>query len=344
MNKKLAVLLVVLMMGLTACSGQKEAAGTKTETIQEEKPGTTESGKEVSQESSKGENDIIDLSGKEITVILKNMTSPTCIRMNDSLMKAQEDFGCKINVLAPVGTEGTGSEEQAQMVEQSLVQNVDAVVIMPIDSQGIVPAVKKLVDADIPVINLNTKIGGDEMLAKTFVAIENYDVGFRVADELAKAIDGSGKVFIIEGTPGAQTSIDRTSGAHDAFFGYEGIEVVADQAANYNRAEAMNVVQNLLQAYPDVNAIFCCNDEMAMGAIEAIDAAGKAGTILVGGVDANSDAVESVKEGKYYVTCDAMPEDQAYQSIVAAADVLSGEAVDEFIKIDAKLITKENAE
>lgn len=343
MNKKTTLLLVMLVMGLTACSGHETTVG-ETETTQSEKTENTQSSKSDVPDGNQGGDGNTDMSGKEITVILKNMTSPTCIRMNDSLMKAQEDFGCKINVLAPVGTEGTGSEEQAQMVEQSLVQNVDTVVIMPIDSEGIVPAVKKLVDADIPVINLNTKIGGTEMLAKTFVAIENYDVGFQVADELAKAVNGSGKVFIIEGTPGAQTSIDRTLGAHDAFARHEGIEVVADQAANYNRSEAMNVVQNLLQAYPDVNAIFCCNDEMAMGAIEAIDAAGKTGTVLVGGVDANSDAVESVKEGKYYVTCDAMPEDQAYQSIAAAVKVLSGEPVDEFIKIEAKLITKENAE
>lgn len=285
----------------------------------------------------------VDLSKKNIVVILKNNTSPFFLTVAEGAEAAGKELGVNVSVQTPVGTqEGAGNEEQTQLVEQAIASQADLVVMCPVDSEGIVPAIKKLKEANIPVVNLNTKIGGSEVMWETFVAIENYDVGYGVADELCKAMEGKGKIFIIEGTTGAQTSIDRTAGAKDAIAKYPDIEIVADQSASYNRATAMDVVQNLLQQTPDVNAIFCCNDEMALGSVEAVDAAGKGGQIFIGGVDGNTDALQAIQDGTMYVTCNSQPYNQGYGAVEAAVKVLKGEQLEDFYKTDSAIITKEN--
>ena len=149
-------------------------------------------------------------------------------------------------------------------------------------------------------------------------------------------------MFIIEGTSGAQTSIDRTAGAMDAIAQYPDIEVVASQSAGYNRATAMDVAQNLLQQTPDVNAIFCCNDEMALGVAEAVNAAGKTGEILISGVDGNDDTLVAIQEGSIYATCNSNPVDQGYYGVYEAAKYLATGEADEAYTIDTIVITADN--
>jgi len=277
----------------------------------------------------------------EITFILKNLTTPFFLAMKEGAEAAGKELGVNVKVQAPTSTEeGAGNEEQTQLIEQAIANKVSAVCIAPTDSNGIIPAVKKLVDQNIPVIASNTKIA-DDTLANCFVGLENYTQGKLVATELCEGLGGKGKMFIIEGTAGAQTSIDRVDGATAAISEYPDIEIVAQQSASYKRASAMDVVQNLLQSNPDVNAIYCANDEMALGAVEAVDAAGKTGTILIGGADGNADALKAIVDGKMYTTAEANAYDQGYYSVVAAVDILQGKTVEDKM-IESPLITKEN--
>lgn len=284
-----------------------------------------------------------DLSDKEVVFIIKNLTTPFFLAMKQGAEDAGRDYGIKITVQAPTSTEeGAGNEEQTQLIEQAIANKADAVCVAPTDSSGIIPAVKKLIDAGIPVVASNTKIA-DEELADCFVGLENFTQGYNVAKELCEGLEGKGKMFIIEGTAGAQTSIDRIAGATAAVEEYPDIEIVAQQSASYKRAAAMDVVQNLLQTNPDVDAIYCCNDEMALGTVEAADAAGKAGQILIGGADGNADALQAILDGKMYTTADANAYDQAYYSVEAAVNILKGEAGKDKM-IDSPIITKDNVE
>lgn len=242
---------------------------------------------------------------------------------------------------APASTEeGAGNEEQTQLIEQAIANKAAVVCIAPTDSNGIIPAIKKLNEAKIPVVASNTKIA-DMTLANCFVGLENYTQGYNVAKELCEGLGGKGKMFIIEGTAGAQTSIDRVAGATAAINEYPDIQIVAQQSASYKRAAAMDVVQNLLQTNPDVNAIYCCNDEMALGTVEAVDAAGKTGQILIGGADGNADALQAIIDGKMHTTAEANAHDQAYYSVVAAIGLLKGETAEDKL-IESPIITKEN--
>ena len=281
---------------------------------------------------------------KEILVIVKNSTAPFWISVMDGAKAAGAELGYTVTCKTPVDTaEGSGNEQQSNLCEEAIVSGVSCVVLAPVDSEAIVPATKKINEAGIPIVNLNTKISDDTQY-KTFCGLENINQGYNTAKAMFELMNGEGKIFIIEGSTGAQTSIDRVKGFEKALAEYPNIEVVAQQSANYSRADALNVVQNLLQAHPDVNAILCCNDEMALGSAEAIDAANLTGTIMVSGQDANDDAVAALKEGKITVTSYGNPYLQGYTAVKAAVDVLEGKSVDAFYEVETVVVTKENAD
>ena len=282
--------------------------------------------------------------GKEILVIVKNSTAPFWISVMDGAKAAGQELGYNVTCKTPVDTaEGSGNEQQSILCEEAIVSGVNCLVIAPVDSEAIIPVTKKVNEAGIPIVNLNTKIS-DESQYKTFVGLENVNQGYDTAKALFEAMGGSGKIFIIEGSTGAQTSIDRVTGCEKALAEYPNIEVVAQQSANYSRADALNVVQNLLQSQPDVNAIFCCNDEMALGSAEAVDAAGKTGQIMISGQDANDDAVAALKEGKITITSFGNPYMQGYTAVQAAIDVLEGKSVESFYEVATKVVDSSNAD
>lgn len=281
---------------------------------------------------------------KNITVILKNSTAPFFISVAEGAKAAGEELGYNVEVKTPVDTaEGSGNEQQSQLAEEAIVNQVDLVVMCPVDSEAIIPAVQKIKDANIPVVDLNTRIADDTMY-ETFVGLENVNQGYDTAKALFEKMGGKGTLIIIEGSTGAQTSLDRIEGCKKALEEYPDIELVASQSANYSRAEALNVAQNLLQSYPDVNAFFCCNDEMALGTAEAVDAAGKTGQIMISGQDANDDAVAALKEGKITLTSFGDPFMQGYSAIEAAADVLEGKEVKDFYEVKTKVVNLDNAD
>ena len=193
---------------------------------------------------------------KEILVIVKNSTAPFWISIMDGAKAAGAELGYTVTCKTPVDTaEGSGNEQQSNLCEEAIVSGVSCVVLAPVDSEAIVPATKKINEAGIPIVNLNTKISDDTQY-KTFCGLENINQGYNTAKAMFELMNGEGKIFIIEGSTGAQTSIDRVKGFEKALAEYPNIEVVAQQSANYSRADALNVVQNLLQAHPDVVEAF----------------------------------------------------------------------------------------
>lgn len=343
MKKK--ILALVLTAAMVACFTGCGSSGSSADTSADTDTDTSEeadAGEEA--EDSEEAEEVAETSGEvpTITVILKNSTTPFFISMIEGAEAAGEDLGVNVEVKTPTDTDaGVGNEQQTQFCEEAIVSGSDCVAIAPVDTSAIVPAIQKLVDAGIPVIASNTAIG-DNSLAEAFVGLDNVTQGYDTAKALFEAMGGSGTLIIIEGTTGAQTSIDRVAGCMQALEEYPDIELLASQSGNYSRAEAMNVTQNLLQSYPDVDAIFCCNDEMALGTIEAVDAAGKTGEIMISGQDANDDAISAMKEGKMTMTSYGNPYMQAYRSVEVAVDLLNGEEIDSVYTIDTTVVTMDN--
>ena len=165
------------------------------------------------------------------------------------------------------------------------------------------PAIRKANDAGIPILILDTRIDaaaaasmGAEIV--TFIGSDNFEGGAVAGRYLARALGGTGSVAIIEGISGHETADRRRLGFLQGVEAHPGIRVVASQTADWERARAYTVAENLLQAHPDLDAIFAANDEMALGALEAVDAAGRIAHVRVVGFDAIPDALANIAKGR----------------------------------------------
>jgi len=274
--------------------------------------------------------------GATVTMILKNFVNPFFLTMREGAEAAAADFGINLTVLAPLVNES--NEEQSLMADQAIINQVDLLIMCPSDTMGIVPAIQRVHAAGIPIVALNTRIGGDT-LWETFVVAENFASGYGTGTRIAEMMGGEGELILLEGVPGAQTAIDRLDGAHAALESFPGITVVAQQSAEYNRAIAMDVTQNLLQAHPNVKGLWAANDEMALGALEAIDSAGLTGQIIVAGIDATGDGRQALRDGRLAITCSTDPFMQGYYAVQAAAAVLNGEDLPEIYSVPIRVLS-----
>lgn len=280
--------------------------------------------------------------GKKLTfaLITKALNNPFWDMMHEGAKKWCAANNVDLVYLAP--TKANNLEEQTRLVDDMIQKKVDGIVLVPVDSAGIVPAIERCNKAGIPVALANTNANGGEVV--TFAAIENYDAMTLVAEYVVKTLGGKGKVIILEGTQGAQTAIDRKRAIDDVLKKNPGIQVLASQTAEYQRAKAMQVMENLLQTHAQVDAVLACNDEMALGAVEALDAAKRLATTKVSGFDANKDALKAVLEGRILVTCDQGPEKQASDALQALFDKLNGKTPAKRIVTQATLVTKDNVD
>lgn len=268
--------------------------------------------------------------------IVKSLDNPFWDRMRAGAEKAGKDLGIEIKTLAPIKPYNV--EEQLRFMEDGITQKVDAICVVPADSKGIVPGIEKANKAGIPVVTPNSKAYGGKVL--TWTGAQNQEVGYDIANYAINAIGGKGNVIILEGTPGNQTAIDRAKGFNDAIAEHSGIKLLASQTAKYSRVEGMRVMENLAQRFPDVDLVIAANDEMALGAIEALDAAGRLSKTKVTGFDANNDALKSISEGKMLATGDQRPDAQGYWGVVAAYCYLEGMPVPKEIYLPAPVIDK----
>ncbi|NPC94380.1 ribose ABC transporter substrate-binding protein RbsB [Bacillus sp. WMMC1349] len=226
------------------------------------------------------------------------------------------------------------SAKQTNDVEDLLQQGVDALLINPTDSAAISTAVQSANSLGIPVITLDRSAENGKV--ETLVASDNVKGGQMAADYIVKRLGKETKVAELEGVPGASATRERGSGFHKT--ADKKLKVVAKQTANFDRTKGLNVMENLLQGNPEIQAVFAHNDEMALGAIEAIRSSGK--DILVVGFDGNEDAIKAVKSGEMAATIAQQPKLIGKLAVQAAHDVLNDKKVDKTIPVPLKLETK----
>ncbi|WP_138494856.1 ribose ABC transporter substrate-binding protein RbsB [Paenibacillus pinistramenti] len=227
------------------------------------------------------------------------------------------------------------SAKQSNDVEDLMQKGVNILLINPCDSAAISTEVESANNLGIPVITIDRS--SDKGDVKAFVASDNVKGGQMAAEYLEKLVGKGAKVVELQGVAGASATRERGKGFHD--IADKELDVVASQAADFDRTKGLNVMENLLQAHPDVQAVFAQNDEMALGAIEAIQSSGK--DIPVIGFDGSDDALKSIQEGKLTATVAQQPELIGQMAVQAANDVLQGKTVDKSIPAPLKLVTKE---
>lgn len=242
-----------------------------------------------------------------------------------------------------VADAGGDAAKQASQVEDFITQNVAVILLNPVDSDAIVPSVEKANAAKIPVITVDRGASGGEVVSH--IASDNVAGGSLAGEYLFTVMGGSGKVIELEGIAGTSAARDRGAGFQQALDAAAGkIERVAKQTANFKRDEGLTVAQNLLQAQPDATGIFAHNDDMALGAVEAVAAAGMAQTTFIVGFDAAPDAILAIKDGKMAGTIAQQPALMGKLAVETAAKVAKGETVEKSIPVEIALVSKDNVD
>lgn len=219
---------------------------------------------------------------------------------------------------------------QMNQVENLIQQGVDVLVIWPVNGQAIVPAAQQAQEAGIPVIICNSPIdeSGYEFVVG-FVGPDNVIQGQYAAEMMIEALGGQGKVVELTGLPGYVTATERGQGFHDGVAG-TGIEIIDSQPADWNREKAQNVMENLLTSHSDMDGVYAHDDNIAVGALNALREAGKAGEVFITSATMFGDGYDAMKEGLIYGTVYQSPLTDAEFTVQTAVKVAQGEEVEFF--------------
>ena len=215
-----------------------------------------------------------------------------------------------------------------------LDQNIKILMLNPADSDAAKASVAAANKKKVPVITLDRSANGGDVV--THIASDNVAGGRMAADQLIKKLGGKGNVVELEGVPGASAARDRGKGFGEEIATAPGIKIIASQTANFDRAQGLNVMENILQAHPDIDAVFAQNDEMALGALKAIQAAHR--KIIVVGFDATDDARAAVKSGAMYATIAQQPAMIGSLGVEAADKIVKGQSVPKYTGVPLQVV------
>ncbi len=279
-----------------------------------------------------------------VALVLKTLNHPFFVDMRRGAQEAADRLGVTLQVQA--AEREIDVEKQMQIVENMIQTGVQALCITPSGSREIVSALVKARDAKVPIVVVDTRLDAKAAAdagvhAETFVGSDNYEGGKLAGEHLVKISGGTAHVGILEGIPGHETGDSRLRGFRDAVKGSSGITIVASQPANWERDQGYNVFQNMLQAHPDIDSVFACSDLMALGAVEAIAAAGKTGKIRVIGFDALDDAKKAIAAGTMEASVAQFPSEMGRAAVESAVKVIKGEKLPGDINVKLELVTKD---
>ena len=230
---------------------------------------------------------------------------------------------------------------QLGQVENFVAQGVDAIIIIAANTDAADPMTKAAQDAGIPLVYVN-RIPSNLPEGVFYVGSDSIQAGIMQAEWLAEQLGGKGNVVIMNGDLAQEAAQKRTEGEKQVFAKYPDIKIIKEDTGNWHRDEGLALMENWLATGDQIDAVASNNDEMAIGAIQAIDAAGKLGQILVGGVDASPNALEEMDKGRLNVTVFQNAKGQGEGGIQAAIALARGEKIDQITWIPFELVTPEN--
>ena len=267
----------------------------------------------------------------KVALVMKSLANEFFLTMEDGAKAYQKDHAADFDLISNGIKDESDTAAQIKIVEQMIVSKVDALVIAPADSKALVPVIKKAMDAGIKVVNIDNQLDGDVLKSKNievpFVGPNNRKGSKLVGDFLAKQLTAGDQVGIIEGVPTTTNAQQRTAGFKDAMEAAQ-IKVVSTQSGNWEIDQGNKVASAMMTQYPDLKALLTGNDSMALGAVAAVRAAGKAGKVKVVGYDDIKAIQPMLKDGRVLATANQFAAKQAVFGIETALKMVKGEKVD----------------
>ena len=309
----LSFLSIVLIVVLAACSLDK--------------PGSDSDDKGADGASDGESTDI------KVGFSVSTLNNPFFVDLRDGAEETAEEEGIDI-VVADAQDDGS---KQINDIEDLLQQDIDVLIVNPTEGDSVVAGIQAANDADIPVITVDRSAADGDVV--THIASDNVAGGEMAAEHIVELLgDDGGNLIELEGISGAASAIERGEGFHNIIDDLDEMEISSSQTANFDRTEGLSVMENILQGNQDIDAVFGHNDEMALGAIEALESQGMLDDVIVVGFDATDDARDAVEDDRLDATIAQQPDLISGAAIEAAIEIANGEEVDDFIPVDLELI------
>lgn len=266
-----------------------------------------------------------------MAIVLSTLNNPFFVTMKDGAEAKAKELGYELIVL---DSQNDPSKELSN-VEDLTVRGVKAILINPTDSDAVSNAIRMANRAKVPVLTLDRGASRGDVVSH--IASDNVVGGEMAGHFIMEKVGEKAKVIQLEGIAGTSAARERGEGFMNAVNGSE-MQLLASQPADFDRTKGLNVMENLLAANPDVQAVFAQNDEMALGALRAVQASGK--DVMIVGFDGTDDGITAVERGQLAATVAQQPDMIGALGIETAAKVLKGESVDEYIPVPLKIISK----
>lgn len=271
-------------------------------------------------------------SEQTIGLVVSTLNNPFFVELRDGALEKAEEAGYELIVL---DSQNDPAKELAN-VEDLVSRGVSVIMINPTDSDTGARSAQVAIKAEIPVISLDRNING--ITPSTYIASDNKAGGKLAAEYMLAQIAPNTIIAELEGIPGASSTIERGSGFNEAL-NEAGQKVTVKQTANYDRSQGLTVTENILQANPNIGAIFAHNDEMALGALKAVEDSGK--EVVIVGFDATPDAIASVNEGRLNATIAQQPGLIGSHGVDNAIKLIKGEEIPPFIAVELSLVSQQ---
>jgi ribose transport system substrate-binding protein len=277
-----------------------------------------------------------------VALVMKSLANEFFKTMADGATSHQRDHATEFDLIVNGIKDELDVARQIDLVEQMIAQKVDAIVLAPADSRALVPVTRRALEAGIIVVNIDNRLDAavlrDQGVRVPFVGPDNRKGARLVGEAVAKTLARGDAVAILEGAPNAFNGIQRKLGFDDAIAA-AGLRVVSSQTANWEAAIANQVAAAIISEHEDLKAILCANDSMALGAVAAVRAAGRSGTIAVAGFDNISAVHQLVREGQMLATADQHGGQLAVYGIEYAREMLARKTVPSDRETPVDLIT-----
>jgi len=278
-----------------------------------------------------------------IALVMKALTNPFFAKMEQGAKNFAKENEISLEVFGIINE--TDTSHQISIMESLISRNIRAIVLAPADSKKLVPVCKKAIKQGIAIINIDNPLDYSLLkkagLSIPFVGSNNQTGGELLGQYIKQQLKGDGRVIVIEGIRGAENAELRKSGFIKAVTKKSSIEIVASEPANWNTEEAFSVTTRLLQKYPSIDAIFCANDKMALGTLQAVDILDLNNNILIAGYDNIESVRNEIRHKRIHATMEQHPELMGAYGVMLAQKKLNGEAVPSKMATPLDIITYE---
>ncbi|MEW2134266.1 substrate-binding domain-containing protein [Streptomyces sp. NPDC005435] len=271
---------------------------------------------------------------KTATLIMSTLNNPFFVSVGNGAKSQAAKSGVKLSVQNANNSDSTA----LNLATTAVSKQVGALIIDPVSSTSATASVKQANGAGIPVMAFDRKPEGGKL--SSFIGYDAIQAGRNAADALAKSLGEKGTIVEIQGLLGTNVAQDRSKGFEEEIAKYPKIKTVAKQAADFDRAKALDVMTNILQAHPDIDGVYAANDEMAMGALAALKSRHLAGKVKLVGNDGIADALAAIQAGTMYATNAESPYALGQKVISLTGQVLDGKKVSASETLQGKLVTK----